>query len=110
MPRNVLKGIWKPNKETRAPLANPDVFNLNKNSLGTIGFGLPKFDCTMQDRDLDREAATCYTKDATNEYTLVRADRRIDGLTLPNVLSHNAPYISQHKRLLKDISNHKKLF
>ncbi len=31
--------------EIQAALPNPNVFNLNKNSLGTNGFGLTKFDC-----------------------------------------------------------------
>ena len=31
--------------EIQAVLFNPDVFNPNKNSFGTNGFGLTKFDC-----------------------------------------------------------------
>ena len=32
--------------DIKTVLLNPDVFNPIKNSLGTIGFGLTKFDCT----------------------------------------------------------------
>ena len=33
--------------EIQVVLPNPDVFNPNKNILGTNGFGLTKFDCTL---------------------------------------------------------------
>ncbi len=35
-----------PNRGKEVVLPNPNVFNLNKYSLGTIGFGLTKFDCS----------------------------------------------------------------
>ena len=34
--------------EIQAVLLNPDVFNPKKNSLGTIGFGSAKFECTAK--------------------------------------------------------------
>ena len=55
--KRVEGGVWMPIPPTmEAVLSNPDVFNPNKNSLGTSGFGLTKFDCTWQSNILFGEA------------------------------------------------------
>ncbi len=43
---SVRGGAYEFCHEIQAVMYNPNIFNPNKNSLGTNGFGLTKFDCT----------------------------------------------------------------